>query len=132
MSKHVVSSERLSRRAFFKQSALAASLASLTGCSSTNPGPLRPRVSSQGKLRLGFIGAGGRGWENLQELASEEIVALCDVDSVRAQNSFARYPDAKRYTDFRVMLEREPSLEAVVVSTPDHTHAAAAIWAMRH
>ena len=89
------------------------------------------KLSENDKLNIGIIGAGGRGWDNLQGVKSENIVALCDVDDVNAAKAFQAFPDAKRYKDFRKMLEAEKSLDAVVVSTPDHTHAIAAITAMR-
>src|SRR4051812_7334547 len=87
--------------------------------------------ASKDKLSIGIIGAGGRGWDNLQEVQSERIVALADVDDERASEAFKKFPDARRYRDFREMLDKEKSLEAVVVSTPDHMHAFAAITAMR-
>src|SRR5206468_8408880 len=59
------------------------------------------------------------------------IVALCDCDFRRAANSFKKYPNAKRYQDWRKMLEAEKSLDAVVVATPDHNHAFISISAMR-
>jgi predicted dehydrogenase len=89
------------------------------------------KVSPNEKLNLGIIGAGGRGFDNLMGVKSENIVALCDVDDERAKTAFGKFPDAKRYRDFRRMLDQEKSLDAVVVSTPDHTHAIAAITAMK-
>jgi predicted dehydrogenase len=62
---------------------------------------------------------------------SENIIAICDVDDERAAQAYKTYPNAKRYKDFRKMLEMEKSLDAVTVSTPDHVHAVAAITAMR-
>lgn len=94
-------------------------------------GGLTLRSDPDRKLNLAFIGPGGRGGSNVAGLASENVVALCDVDDLRARPAYQKYPDARRYRDFRVMLDREKSLDAVVVSTPDHTHAAAAIAAMR-
>ncbi|VTS02977.1 Gfo/Idh/MocA family protein [Tuwongella immobilis] len=88
------------------------------------------RKSPNEKLNIGLIGAGGKGEANRDGVASENIVALCDVDDNRAANSFRKYPKAARYRDFRQMLEKE-KLDAVVVSTPDHTHAIAAISAMK-
>jgi predicted dehydrogenase len=83
------------------------------------------------KLNLAFIGPGGRGFSNLTALASENIVAFADVDDESARPAFEAYPKASRYRDFRVMLDKEKSLDGVVVSTPDHTHAIAAIAAMQ-
>jgi predicted dehydrogenase len=89
------------------------------------------KISANEKLNIGIIGAGGRGWDNLNGVKSENIVALCDVDDERAAQAHKAYPNAKRYKDFRKMLEQEKSLDAVTVSTPDHMHAIAAITAMR-
>ena len=89
------------------------------------------RVAAGDKLKIGIIGAGGRGWDNLQGVKSEQIVAIADVDDERASESFKTFPDAVRYRDYRDMLEKEKSLDAVVISTPDHTHAVTAIAAMR-
>jgi predicted dehydrogenase len=84
------------------------------------------------KLNIAGIGVGGRGAGDLAGVSSENIVALCDVDQVRAADTFKRYPKAKRYTDFRVMLEKEHKLiDAVVVATPDHTHAVATMMAIK-
>jgi len=63
---------------------------------------------------------------------SENIVALCDVDAVRAEAAARKHPAAKRYQDFREMLDKEKGLDAVVVSTPDHVHAIASVRAMQH
>jgi predicted dehydrogenase len=82
-------------------------------------------------LDLGVIGAGGRGADDIEELKGENIVALCDVDTDRAASTFAKYPKAVRYRDFRVMLEKEKGIDAVVVATPDHVHAVASLAAIR-
>ena len=119
---------RTPRREFlFDAAALAGGLSFATSIHAQDPSD----GGANDKLNLAFVGPGGRGGANLQGLASENVVALCDVDEVRAQPAFAQYPKANRYHDFREMLDKEESLDAVVVSTPDHTHAAAAITAMR-
>lgn len=82
------------------------------------------------KLNIAVIGPGGRGYDNLQGVAGENVVALCDADDRRAQAAFEQFPLAARYRDFRKMIEKE-KLDAVVVSTPDHIHAPASLWAMR-
>ena len=84
------------------------------------------------KLDLAVIGCGGRGAANLTGVAGENIVALCDVDARQSKPAFEQYPKAKKYRDFRKMLaEVGGRVDAVVVSTPDHTHAAAAVMAMK-
>ncbi len=84
------------------------------------------------KLNLAFIGAGGRAAEDLKELTGENIAALCDVDWERAAETFKRFPNAARHRDFRVMLDKEKGIDAVVVATPDHIHAVAAMAAIKH
>ncbi|MGE3309321.1 MAG: Gfo/Idh/MocA family protein [Limisphaerales bacterium] len=83
------------------------------------------------KLNIAVIGAGGRGAEDIKGVESQNIVALCDVDDVSAADSFKRFPRAARYRDFRVMLEKEKGIDAVVVATPDHTHAVASMAALK-
>ncbi|MDZ7314785.1 MAG: Gfo/Idh/MocA family oxidoreductase [candidate division KSB1 bacterium] len=83
------------------------------------------------KLYIAAIGAGGQAAWDLEQLESENIIALCDVDWERAADSFKKYPKANRYKDFRVMLDREKSIDAVLVATPDHTHAVAAMAAIK-
>lgn len=87
------------------------------------------------KLNIAGIGVGGMGAGNLKALESENIVALCDVDHAYAANTFKLYPNAKIYTDYREMLDKEKDIEAVMIATPDHTHAVismAAIKAGKH
>ena len=83
------------------------------------------------KLNIAGIGVGGMGAADLRGMESENIVALCDVDSKRAAGSFQRYPKAARYKDFRVMLEKQKDIDAVVVATPDHVHAVASMAAIK-
>ena len=83
------------------------------------------------RLNIGFIGAGGQAGFSLDGCSGENIVALADVDDDRAKPGWEKFPQARRYKDFRVMLEKERSLDAVVVCTPDHMHAPASIAAMR-
>ena len=84
------------------------------------------------KLNVGLIGPGGRGGSNLAGVAAtgENIVALCDVDERRSAQAVSEFPEAHFYSDFRKMLDDE-NLDAVVVSTPDHTHAYCSVTAMR-
>ena len=117
----------ISRRQFLYYSALAASATALTGC-----GTARPRgISANEKLNIGVVGVSGKGSVDTTCCASENIIALCDVDEKAAAGPRAKYPKARFYKDFRKMLEQEKSLDAVVVSTPDHLHATVAAMAIR-
>ncbi len=89
-------------------------------------------VPPSDKLNIACIGVGGRGAWNVRGVASETLVAFCDVDDERAAETYRTFPDVPRYRDFRVMLEREEKrIDAVVISTPDHTHAVAALMAIQ-
>ena len=83
------------------------------------------------KLNIAGIGVGGMGGNNVRDCESENIYALCDVDRKHAAETFKKYPKAKKYTDYRKMLEKEKNIDAVIVATPDHTHAVIAMMAMR-
>lgn len=84
------------------------------------------------KLNIAVIGIGGRGRANLNGVARENVVALCDVDDKRAGDAYEKFPKAKKFYDFRKMLEEMDSqIDAVVVSTPDHMHAHPSVMAMR-
>ncbi len=91
------------------------------------------RVSPNEKLNVAGIGVGGQGAGDLRNVVrdTENVVALCDVDWERASNSFNAHPNAPRFKDYRVMLDKEAkNIDAVVVATPDHMHAFAATAAM--
>jgi len=89
-------------------------------------------ASPNNKLNIAGIGIGGQGASDLNDVSSQNIVALCDVDWDYAAHTFKKYPDAKRYKDFREMLDKEKSIDAVVVGTPDHNHAIVSITAIKH
>ena len=82
---------------------------------------------------LASVGAGGRAGHDIHACAraGARIAALCDVDDRRAAETYKKYPDASRYRDFREMLDKEKGIDGVIVGTPDHTHAVAALDAMR-
>ncbi|HTL56862.1 MAG TPA: Gfo/Idh/MocA family oxidoreductase [Candidatus Limnocylindrales bacterium] len=86
------------------------------------------------KINIAGIGVGGQGAGDLDAVANgNNIVALCDVDERHAGNTFKKYPDAKRYRDFRRMFdEMHKGIDAVVVATPDHFHAVAGMAAIKH
>ena len=84
------------------------------------------------KLNIAGIGVGGQGGHDINCVSGENIVALCDVDDRRAGGSYKQFPKAKRFDDFRKMFDAmDKGIDAVVVGTPDHTHAVAAVAAMK-
>ncbi len=85
--------------------------------------------SANEKLNLGVIGVAGRGAANIGGCASENIAALCDVNEKHLAAAAKKYPQAKTYRDWRKLLDQK-DLDAVLVSTTDHTHAFASVWAM--
>ena len=89
------------------------------------------RRAPSDKLSIAGVGVGGRGRRDIDGVSSENIVALCDVDDKRAAGTYKKYSKAKRYHDFRKMLdEMHKQVDAVVVGTPDHTHAVACLAAL--
>ena len=115
----------MKKRDFLKRSAALASLAVL-------PSPMLSL--GREKIRIAQIGVGGMGAQDLNSISSHsqvEIVGLCDVDSLALDNLKEIYPNALQYSDYRIMLkEMKNQIDAVQISTPDHTHAPAAIMAM--
>jgi predicted dehydrogenase len=92
------------------------------------------RAAPNERINLAGIGVGGMGGGDLATLArlGVNVVALCDVDDVRAAGSYKAFPKARRYKDFRVMLDKEAKhIDAVSVGTPDHIHAVATMAAIR-
>ena len=82
------------------------------------------------KLNIAGIGIGGMGKNNIGRCDSANIVALCDVDFELSKPVFEKYPEAKTYRDYRVMLDEMPGIDAVVIATPDHSHAVIAMACM--
>jgi len=123
---------RISRRAFIGAAAAAAGAFTIVPRRVLGgPGNVPPSE----KINIAGIGIGGMGRTNLKNLETENIVALCDVDPEFAAETFKRYPQAKVFQDFRVMLDKQRDIDGVVVATPDHTHAVislAAIQAGKH
>ncbi|MFI5380052.1 MAG: Gfo/Idh/MocA family protein, partial [Tepidisphaerales bacterium] len=93
------------------------------------------QVSPNEKINIATIGVAGQAGWNIDELDKTgqiNFVALCDVDTRRTAKTYARFPQAKPYTDFRKMLDEvEKKVDAVLVATPDHIHAVAAVAAMK-
>ena len=88
-------------------------------------------IAPSDKLNIAGIGIGGKGKVNLKNMPGQNMVALCDVDWKYAKPVFDTYPKAKKWKDFRQMLEKQKDIDAVVIATPDHTHTLAAAAAMQ-
>lgn len=116
----------MKKRTFLKTSALVMGTALLPGCDIL--------ANEKKKLRTAHIGVGNMGFEDLKAIASHsevEVSALCDVDSQNLAKAKKMFPKAKIFKDYRVMLKQlQSDIDAVVVSTPDHTHAPASLFAM--
>ncbi len=117
----------LKRRQFITGSALGAFGLLMTGHRAFSQAA---GASANNKLNLLVIGVANRGGENLRGVAGENIIGLCDVDAKSLDAAAARFPEAKKFADFREAIEMK-GIDAVVVSTPDHVHAVAALAAMR-
>jgi predicted dehydrogenase len=116
------------RRQFLQTTSLAASAVSIIPSSVLGrPGTKSPNE----KLNIAGVGVGGMGHNNLKQCSAENIVALCDVDQDYAAKSFKEFPAAKVHRDYREMLEKQKEIDAVIVATPDHTHAVIAMAAIR-
>lgn len=83
------------------------------------------------KLNIAGIGVGGMGGVNLANMDSQNIVAICDVDPGYAEKTIAKHPNARVWTDFREMLEKQKDIDAVLIATPDHSHAVIALAALQ-
>jgi predicted dehydrogenase len=92
----------------------------------------RGYVAPSDKLNIACIGVGGMGKSDVAGVSGENLVAFADVDWDAAADSFRTYPNARKYRDWREMLAREGrNIDAVTVSTPDHSHAVAAMAALK-
>jgi len=122
------SSHTQSRRAFLRQSAALASLA--TGYGLLGNRATAEERSPNEKLNIGVIGTANQARFSLDNLKGENIVALCDIDDLLLGKAGTDFPGAKTYNDFRKLLE-QPDLDAVAICTPDHIHAPATVMALR-
>jgi predicted dehydrogenase len=118
-----------SRRTFLRDTALAAAALHVV------PGYVvgaRGQTAPSDKLNIAAIGVGGMGRSNLRRCAeTENIVALCDIDKNFAAKTFKEFPKATIYTDYREMLEKQKDIDAIIIATPDHSHAPIAMDVMR-
>ena len=131
-------SKEISRRSFLKTGTAAAVGLSMAPGMFAAPASKKKAAPApmDRKLKILGVGIGGRGAADLKAMETEEIIGLCDVDTKYAAHVFERYPNAKRYTDYRKMYEELlDEADAVMVATSDHTHAiiaAEAIAAGKH
>lgn len=119
----------IGRRKFLQTSAVSAGAAGFWLA-----GGLESRAqntSPNERLNVACIGCGGKGSSNVTGVSRENIVALCDVDDRRAAGVYQQHANVPKFKDFRQMFDRIRNIDAVVVSTPDNTHAHAAMAAMR-
>lgn len=119
-----------SRRSFIKKSALTVAGISIIPRSVLGRGFIAP----SDQLNVAVIGGGGKGFSDMMNVwnnGSANIAAICDVDWSRASSAFEKFPKAKRFKDFRKLLDSMKDIDAITVSTPDHTHAVIAHAAMQ-
>ena len=120
-----------SRRNFIKKSIAASSIMIVPRHVLGGPGYLAP----SDQLNLAAIGSVGKGASDISNASvqgRERVSALCDVDfSGSASKTAQKFPTAKQYADYRVMLDKEKDIDAVTISTPDHVHGPAAAFAMQ-
>jgi len=91
------------------------------------------RTAPSEKLNIACIGVGGKGFDDVRNVMSENIVAICDVDTKHAADAFKMFSEAKKYSDYRRMLDEEAkNIDAVVVATPDHVHIPARFVKVTH
>ena len=117
----------VSRRSFLQTTA--------AGAAAVIAGPAVISAQTQKtELHVAAIGANGMGWSDLSSVGSHakvKFVGFCDVDSARFDKVDAKFPGVPHFADYREMIDKlGDTLDAVIVSTPDHTHAPAAMFAM--
>ncbi|MBK8979051.1 MAG: Gfo/Idh/MocA family oxidoreductase [Planctomycetes bacterium] len=117
---------RTTRRQFLASTAVAGGALALPSFAVGRSGRF-----GRDKIRVAVVGVGGMGGYAVREAAKEVLVAFCDVDDTRAARHYENHPDVPRFKDFRVMLDKlGEQIDAVSISTPDHTHFAATMAAM--
>jgi len=125
-------SARISRRSFLTTAAALAGAAGSRGVLAQDAPQAQAQPAASDRVAVAVVGAGGRGADDIRDVvtAGGQIVALCDCDEQNAAESFASFPDARKYRDWRRMLDGEKAIDAVLVATPDHNHAIVSIAAM--
>src|SRR5438045_9798041 len=105
----------LTRRQFVKRSVIATAALAMPFVARRNV------LGANNRLNIAGIGVGGKGASDVENVNNENIRALSDVDEINGAGTFQKYPQAKRFKDFRVMLEKEgKNIEAATVSAPHH------------
>lgn len=124
--------DHLSRREFIRAALAAGTAIPAAGLLGTRTAPAAAaaRKSPNEKLNLAVIGVAAKGEDNLNNVASENITVLCDIDAARLAKAAARFPQAKIYDDYRRVFDHD-DLDGVVISTPDHMHAIPTAEALR-
>src|SRR5687768_3853307 len=122
-------SNRRTRRQFLAQGLVAGGTLAVSGYWTARAAA--KSKSPNERLNVGFIGAGGRGRANLEGVSSENIIAVCDVDERSLNKAMSDYGAERKYADFRKLLDDGKDLDAIAVSTPEHTHAVATLMAIR-
>lgn len=125
MKKLTFASAQISRRGFLCQTALATA-----GLTLARPALRARALSANDKLNIGIIGVANQGAFSLNNLLGQNIVALCDVDENFLAGAKQKAPHAKTYNDFRRLVDQD-DIEAIVVATPDHTHAVASMAVLK-
>lgn len=120
----------ITRRGFIKAGTTAATVFSIVPSHVLGANGQTPPSE---KLNIAGIGVGGQGGGNIRQCSGhgENIVALCDVDTQYAGRTIGLYPKAKLYADYRVMFDKQKDIDAVVIATPDHTHAVITLAAIQ-
>ncbi|MFO0943441.1 MAG: Gfo/Idh/MocA family oxidoreductase [Pirellulales bacterium] len=125
MSRH----SSLTRRSLLNKSLAVATALSLSASSYSRV------LGANARLRIAAVGVGGKGRSDLEATAATDkvqVVALCDIDETQEHMGYAanKFPDAKRFTDWRKLFEQQKDFDALIVSTPDHMHAPISLPAM--
>jgi predicted dehydrogenase len=114
------------RRQFLTTLGTAAAGLALAGCATGG----RRKFSPNEKLNIGFIGVAGQAQFSISNLKDQNIVALCDVDATNLAKAAQQFPSARTHRDFRRLID-QMDIDAIVIATPDHTHAVATAAALR-
>ncbi|MBI9018326.1 MAG: Gfo/Idh/MocA family oxidoreductase [Phycisphaerae bacterium] len=121
--------DNITRRSFIAKTATLAAFTIVPRHVLGGPGYLSP----SDKLNIAVVGIGGKGASDTTSVSSENIVAFCDIDSkiLNSSGISRKYPDAKRYQDYRIMFDKQKDIDAVMIATPDHTHAVISMESIR-